>query len=86
VEVIDGSGTVISTLKDGDFFGEIGLLMSVPRTATVRAKTLCDMFILHRSDFVHILRDHPQFAETLTRVARERYKLVLTRGNLITPA
>jgi CRP-like cAMP-binding protein len=86
VEVIDASGTVISTLKDGVCFGEIGLLMSVPRTATVRAKSVCDRFILHRNDLVHILRDHPRFAETLTKVARKRYELVLTRHELISPA
>ena len=83
VEVIDAAGKVISTLKDGDFFGEIGLIMSIPRTATVRTKTLCDLFVLHRSDFVHILNDHPQFAETITKVARERYKVVISREDLL---
>jgi glucose-6-phosphate 1-dehydrogenase len=84
VEVIDDAGNVISTLKDGEFFGEIGLLMSIPRTATVRTKTLCDLFVLHRSDFIHILNDHPQFAETITKVARERYEVVVTREDLLT--
>ena len=84
VEVIDDAGNVISTLEDGEFFGEIGLLMSIPRTATVRTKTLCDIFVLHRSDFVHILNDHPQFAETITKVARKRYEVVVTREDLLT--
>jgi glucose-6-phosphate 1-dehydrogenase len=84
VEVIDDTGNIISTLKDGDFFGEIGLLLSIPRTATVRTKTLCDFFVLHRSDFVHILNDHPQFAETIMKVAKERYKVVVTSEDLLT--
>ena len=84
VEVIDDAGNVISTLEDGEFFGEIGLLMSIPRTATVRTKTLCDLFVLHRSDFIHILNDHPQFAETITKVAKERYEVVITREDLLT--
>ena len=85
VEVIDDAGNVISTLEDGEFFGEIGLLMSIPRTATVKTKTLCDLFVLHRSDFLHILNDHPKFAETITEVARERYEVVITREDLLTP-
>jgi CRP-like cAMP-binding protein len=58
--------------------------MSIPRTATVKTKTLCDLFVLHRSDFLHILKDHPQFAETLTKVARERYEVVVRRDDLLT--
>lgn len=38
IEVVDGIGNVVETLRDGDFFGEIGLLISTARTATVRAK------------------------------------------------
>ena len=83
VEVLDGDGQLIETLKDGDFFGEIGLLISTPRTATVRAKALSDLFVLKKSDFNHILRDYPQFAEAITQVALERYHLTLSKDQLM---
>lgn len=83
VEVIDANGKVSAVLRDGNFFGEIGLLVSVPRTATVRAKTLCDLFVLEQADFVRILRDHPQFAESMTTVAKERYQLAISADQLI---
>ena len=35
VEVLDDAGKVVKTLKDGDFFGEIGVLTSLPRTAKI---------------------------------------------------
>lgn len=83
VEVLDYVGNVINTLADGEFFGEIGLLMSIPRTATVKTKTLCDLFVLHRSDFTRILNEHPKFADVIIRVARERYKVIVTREELL---
>jgi glucose-6-phosphate 1-dehydrogenase len=82
VEVVDDAGTVVKALQDGDFFGEIGVLMSTPRTANVRAKTACNLFVLEQSDFNRILRDHPQFAEDVRKVARERYNLVLQAEHL----
>ncbi len=73
VEVLDDEGRVKATLRDGDFFGEIALVYSQPRTATVRAKTLCDLFVLNKYDFDRILKDHPQFAAAIKEKAAERY-------------
>ena len=70
VEVIDGAGQVIAVLSDGDCFGEVALVFSEPRTATVRAKTLCDLFVLEKSNFVRILQDHPQFTAAIEQIAR----------------
>ncbi len=86
VEVIDGSGKVIKTLKDGDFFGETALLMSTPRTATIRTKSLCDFFVLNRAEFSRILRDYPQFFEALRKVAKERYDMAISADDMMTPA
>ncbi len=83
VEVLDVNGKVIKTLKDGDFFGEIGLLMPTPRTATVRAKTLCDLFVLDKSDFSRILQDYPQFAGEVMKIAKERYDVVVSVEQLM---
>lgn len=84
VEVLDDEENVINTREDGEFFGEVGLLMSIPRTATVRSKTICDLFVLHRNDFSRILNDHPQFADVIARVARERYEVTVTGEDLLT--
>ena len=83
VEVLDELGNVIKTLKDGDIFGEIGILMSTPRTANVRAKSSCDLFILDKSDFSRILRDHPHFAKGVQQVAKERYNLNIQTDALL---
>jgi glucose-6-phosphate 1-dehydrogenase len=83
VDVLDKGGRVLRTLKDGDFFGEIGLLMATPRTATVVARTQCDLFTLRKADFSRILRDHRQFADTMTTVARERYDVAVSSAQLM---
>jgi glucose-6-phosphate 1-dehydrogenase len=76
-EVLDDAGRVLKTFRDGDVFGEIALLIHTPRTATVRAKTACDLMALDKTSLDRILHDHPQFAGSVLRVASERYNLNL---------
>ncbi len=83
VEVLDEQGKRIKRLRDGDFFGEVALLLPTPRLASIRATGLCDLFMLKKTDFVRILQDHPQFAEKIMAVARARYDLVLSEEDLL---
>jgi glucose-6-phosphate 1-dehydrogenase len=85
VEVLDDKGNVMKVLADGDIFGEIGVLMSKPRTADVRAKTSCDLFVLDKADFSRVLRDNPQFASAVQQVAKERYSVKVDTAALIAP-
>jgi glucose-6-phosphate 1-dehydrogenase len=80
VEVISANGTTI--LRDGDVFGEIAVLLSQARTATVRAKTICDLFVLDKADFARILRDNPQFAERVMDIAQKRFKVTVALEHL----
>ncbi|MSR31095.1 MAG: glucose-6-phosphate dehydrogenase [Gemmataceae bacterium] len=73
VEVLNEAGKVMATLADGAFFGELSLLNSIPRTATIRALTPCDVFILDKADFDRVLKLHPDFAENLKEMANKRY-------------
>ena len=75
VEIIDDNGNVLGTLRDGNVFGEIALLTHAPRTATVRAKTSCDLMVLDKPSFDRILKDHPQFGTKVAEIAKERYNL-----------
>jgi glucose-6-phosphate 1-dehydrogenase len=73
VEAMDETGTLLRTLGEGDFFGEIALLWAQPRTASVRARTPCDLFVLSKADFDRIIKDFPQFAGSVLEVASRRY-------------
>jgi glucose-6-phosphate 1-dehydrogenase len=75
VEVLDGEENRIGTHGEGDFFGELSLLLAQPRVATIRALSPCDLFVLAREDFQRVLEEHPDFAATLRETARTRYNL-----------
>ena len=78
IEVLDDQGTVIKVLTDGDVFGEIGVLLSTKRNATCRAKCPTDLYVLAKADFSRILRDNASFAETIKKVAKDRYRVEMT--------
>jgi glucose-6-phosphate 1-dehydrogenase len=73
-EAADETGKLLMTLDEGNYFGELSLLETRPRSATVRAVTHCDLFTLHKTDFDKLLADHPELARDLRRAAVERYK------------
>ena len=80
VQILDARGDVLNTLEEGGFFGEIALIMSQKRTATVRAITDCDLLMLHRQDLLRVLKDYPRIADDIMKIARERYKVVSEVG------
>lgn len=47
-----GDGRLVRRLQPGECFGEVALLNSSPRTATVRAHTELDLYTLDRADFL----------------------------------
>jgi glucose-6-phosphate 1-dehydrogenase len=75
VEILDETGKLLNTLGEGDFFGEMSLLFSRPRTASVRARATCDLFVLDRADFNGVLNHHPQFAHSIRQAAQSRYQV-----------
>jgi glucose-6-phosphate 1-dehydrogenase len=76
-EVLDASNKVVGKLRDGDFFGELALLLDQPRVATVRAATACDLFVLDKADFMRAQKEQPEFAQQILEVAQQRYKVTV---------
>ena len=61
----DGSQKAVNVLEDGDYFGEIALLKSVPRTATIKAKVPCLVLVLKRSEFEQVINKVPSLKNDL---------------------
>jgi hypothetical protein len=73
VEIIAPDGkTVLDTLKDGQFFGEVALLFVQPRNASVRAVDYCDLYTLDKDTFDHVLARYPEFAAHIQEEAERR--------------
>jgi CRP-like cAMP-binding protein len=71
-EVTGDGDAVPETLGAGDAFGEIGLLLTGERTATVRARTPMRLLSLSGQDFERIRARVPELEHTLRRIGVER--------------
>jgi MFS family permease len=60
-----GEPARVNTLGPGDYFGEIGLLERIPRTATVRAETDATVWRLAGADFLGTINQVPSTSGTL---------------------
>ena len=49
----------LATLADGDFFGEISLVLDAPRSATVTATSPVRLLIVERQSFQRLMREFP---------------------------
>ena len=71
-QVDDGPPQRLALLDDGEFFGEIALLAAVPRTATVRTRSRCQVLTLDRQQFENLLRVAPDLRSAFERTATRR--------------
>jgi CRP-like cAMP-binding protein len=71
-EVLTDGGEVTQALGPGDTFGEIALLLTGQRTATVVARTPMRLLSLSDQDFQRIRPRVPEFERSLRRLGVER--------------
>lgn len=64
--------TKYATLGAGSFFGEMALLLSSARTATVVAATYCDLYVLDKITFDRIIGRYEQFQKSIRQMAEKR--------------
>jgi CPA1 family monovalent cation:H+ antiporter len=71
-EVIVKGANFEVRLKEGDFFGEMGLLTDQPRNADVIADGYCHLLVLYRKDFRDLLDKRPAVRAEIEAVAARR--------------
>lgn len=62
----------IILLGEGDFFGEIGVVMEVERTRSVKAECMAELCVLAREGFDKILVEFPEFATAMKKLIIKR--------------
>ena len=69
-----GAETILNTLREDQYFGELGLLRGEPRNATVRAKTSLEVITVSKEAFEMLVKSSQQTADEIARVASSRVR------------
>ena len=73
LEVVSENGEQVYTeLEEGEYFGNVSLLLKEKRTASVRTLSYCEIFILEQKDFIRIRNEYPEFKETIKKMSAEK--------------
>jgi len=68
----NGAAKTLRTLREGDFFGEMGLLTGEPRTATVLAVDETEVLEINNLCLKPILEENPELVASLSKIIEER--------------
>jgi len=71
---IERGGRVMETLSGGGVFGEMALIDGSPRSATVRAKTDCEVAPINEKTFLFLVHETPFFAIAVMRTLAGRLR------------
>jgi CRP/FNR family transcriptional regulator, cyclic AMP receptor protein len=70
----DGREIVLTTMHEGDIFGEIALLDGQPRTADATAITDCELMVIERRDFIPFLHSQPDVTLQIIEILCSRLR------------
>lgn len=71
---IEGREAILALLNEGEFFGEMSLLDSDPRSASVKAVEPSQLVTIKRDDFLAELRRFPELAMSLLKEMSKRLR------------
>ena len=76
--LVGGSAmTRVAVLEEGTYFGEIALLVDVPRTATIRTKQFCVLLQLKSTALQEAMREHKEEATAVQQELLRRRQVFL---------
>jgi CRP-like cAMP-binding protein len=81
-KMIDNTRIDLAYEEEGDFFGEISLLINCPRTASVVAVEDTEVLVLSKTSFIDKIVSDPRFAlkmaTTMANRLEEAHKVIST--------
>lgn len=72
-------GRVLASLGPGSFFGELALMLGIPRTASVVAKDKSLLFVVRFPQFEQLLQNNPDFREAIIAALGQHQEELLKR-------
>ena len=72
-----GEEQVIGILEENDIFGEMSLIDSLPRSATVLALDDCTISVMTQETFNHLAQHNPQSLMPILKVLAKRLRSTL---------
>ena len=76
VDVMSDDGRIVAEITQGNYVGELSVLASIPRTATIKAQGICELLIINAEDFKDLVRTDAQLGLTLLSSLALRYSAV----------
>lgn len=76
VKQIEGQEVVLGELGEGEFFGEMSLLVSCPRSASVFAMGDTEVLRLNADDLFDLIRQYPRLGEILDEFYERRSRVI----------
>jgi len=77
---VEHDGNHLADLGPGDFFGEMALLLNVPRTATVKATSEITLVVMHERNFRAMEEEIPIVAGRIQTILEERKAKAVDQG------
>ena len=73
IEIINDDGEItFAELSSGAYFGEIGIMFNMKRTATVVAKTNCTLVVMTGDELKSVLKNYPAAEKSMQKAAHQR--------------
>jgi CRP/FNR family cyclic AMP-dependent transcriptional regulator len=69
-----GKEIILTTLKSGDFFGEMSLVDGEPRSASAIAVEDSSLFLLRRDSFIKVIMNNPEMALKIMKEMSKRIR------------
>ena len=70
----DGREVILSILSEADFFGEMAILDGLTRSATVISIEDSELYIIQRTQFLDLLKSHPEISISLLQELTQRLR------------
>ena len=72
IDNAEGNEFIVGTFREGDIFGELGVLGNQPRTAHVVSTSACECLVIPKAEILHAMENEPVVALTLVKILARR--------------